>query len=49
LSDLAERIMAEIRGSSDPEREARLRRYFREPIETHGLTRQQSKDIARKY
>jgi 3-methyladenine DNA glycosylase AlkD len=49
LSDLAERIMAEIREASDPERETQLRRYFREPIETHGLTSQQSKDIARKY
>ena len=49
MSDLAERIMAEIRDSSDPEREAQLRRYFREPIKTHGLTSQQSKDIASKY
>ena len=49
MSDLAERIMAEIRDASDPEKEARLRRYFREPIETHGLTSQQSKDIASKY
>jgi 3-methyladenine DNA glycosylase AlkD len=49
LGDLAERIMAEIRDSSDPEREARLRRYFREPIETYSLTSQQSKDIARKF
>ncbi len=49
MSDLADRIMAEIRDSSDPEREAQLRRYFREPIESHGLTSQQSKDIARKY
>ena len=49
MSDLAERMMAEIRDSSDPEKEAQLRRYFREPIETHGLTSQQSKDIARKY
>ncbi len=49
MSDLAERIMAEIRGSSDPEKKAQLRRYFREPIESHGLTSQQSKDIARKY
>jgi 3-methyladenine DNA glycosylase AlkD len=49
LSDLAEKIMAEIRDSSDPEKEALLMRYFREPIETHGLTSQQSKDIARKY
>ena len=49
MSDLAERIVAEIRDTSDPEREAQLRRYFREPVETHGLTSQQSKDIARKY
>ena len=49
MSDLAARIMAEIRDSSDPEKEAQLRRYFREPIETHGLTSQQSKDIASKY
>ena len=49
MSDLAERIMAKIRDASDPEKEAQLRRYFREPIETHGLTSQQSKDIASKY
>lgn len=49
MSDLAERIMAEVRDSGDPDREAQLRRYFREPIESHGLTSQQSKDIARKY
>jgi 3-methyladenine DNA glycosylase AlkD len=49
LSDLAERIVAEIRDASDPEKEAQLRRYFREPIETQGLTSQQSKDIASKY
>lgn len=49
MSDLAERIMAEIRDASDPEREALLKRYFREPIEAYGLTSQQSKDIARKY
>lgn len=49
MSDLAERIVAEIRDASDPEKETQLRRYFREPIETHGLTSQQSKDIASKY
>ena len=49
MSDLAERMVAEIRDASDPEKEAQLRRYFREPIETHGLTSQQSKDIASKY
>ena len=49
MSDLAERIVAEIRDASDPEKEAQLRRYFREPIETQGLTSQQSKDIASKY
>jgi len=49
LSDLAERMVAEIRDASDPEKEAQLRRYFREPIETQGLTSQQSKDIASKY
>jgi len=49
LSDLAERIMAEVRDSGDPENKAQLKRYFREPIESHGLTSQQSKVIARKY
>jgi len=49
LSDLAERIMAEIRDSGDPEKEAQLKRYFREPIESYGLSSQQSKEIARKY
>ena len=49
MSDLAERIMAEVRDSGDPEQEAQLKRYFREPIESHGLTSQQSKDIAKKY
>ena len=49
MSDLAERMVAEIRDASDPEKEAQLRRYFREPIETQGLTSQQSKDIASKY
>lgn len=49
MSDLAERIMAEVRDSGDPENKAQLKRYFREPIESHGLTSQQSKVIARKY
>ena len=49
MSDLAKRMMAEVRDSSDPEKEAQLRRYFREPIETHGLTSQQFKNMARKY
>jgi len=49
LSDLAERIMAEVRNSGDPEKKAQLKRYFREPIESHGLTSQQTKEIAKKY
>lgn len=49
MSDLAERIMAEVRDTGDPEKKAQLKRYFREPVESHGLTSQQSKDIARKY
>ena len=48
MSELAERIKVDVKAAGSPERAEQLRRYFREPIETYGLSSQQSKDIAKK-
>ncbi|MBN2334532.1 DNA alkylation repair protein [Candidatus Bathyarchaeota archaeon] len=49
MPELAERIKADVREAGSPERAEQLRRYFREPIETFGLSSQQTNDIAKKY
>jgi len=49
LSELADRIMAEIEKQGDPERKADLIRYFKESIETYGLTQKQNKAIADQF
>lgn len=49
MSNLAEEIEEEAKRIGDPERERQLRRYFREPIETYGLTMTQSRELAKKY
>jgi 3-methyladenine DNA glycosylase AlkD len=50
---MSHEIVAEIRADlmrmGSPEHAERVRRYFREPIETHGLTAPQEKELARKY
>ena len=46
MSELAERIMAEIERRGDPERKKDLLRYFREPIQTYGLSQAQNKEVA---
>ncbi|RLI00964.1 DNA alkylation repair protein, partial [Candidatus Bathyarchaeota archaeon] len=44
-----DRIMAEIEKQGDPERKADLIRYFKESIETYGLTQKQNKAIADQF
>ena len=46
MSDLAQRVQAEIKSRADPDREKDLRRYFKEPIETYGLSQKQDKEVA---
>jgi 3-methyladenine DNA glycosylase AlkD len=42
-------IRADLRRMGSPEHAERVRRYFREPIETHGLTATQEKELAKRY
>ncbi|MCW4011654.1 MAG: DNA alkylation repair protein [Candidatus Bathyarchaeota archaeon] len=49
MTSLADRIMAEIEKQGDPERRADLLRYFKEPIETYGLSQKQNKTIADQF
>jgi 3-methyladenine DNA glycosylase AlkD len=42
-------IRREIRGRSDPENASKMRRYFREPIETYGLSAPDVKEIASRH
>ena len=48
-ADIVSEIKADIMRESDPEFAKRLKQYFKEPIETHGLRAPQQKEIARKY
>lgn len=49
MTSLADRIMAEIEKQGDPERKADLLRYFKESIETYGLSQKQNKAIADQF
>ncbi len=49
LSDLDSRILAEIKNRANPEREKDLRRYFKEPIETYGLSQKVAKEVADQF
>jgi len=44
-----EEIRREIRGRSNPEKADQMKRYFREPIETYGLSALDVKVIARRH
>ena len=44
---LLEDIRAEIRDRGDPEKAEKIRRYFREPIKTYGLSSDDVKEIAK--
>jgi 3-methyladenine DNA glycosylase AlkD len=46
---LVEEIRAKIRENASPEHAVKVRRYFREPIETHGLTSQAEKEITNHF
>lgn len=46
MTELADRIMAEIESRGDPKRREDLLRYFREPIKTYGLSQKQNKEIS---
>jgi hypothetical protein len=46
LSNLSKRILDEIENRKDPERIEDLLRYFKEPIETYGLSQKQAKEVA---
>ena len=48
-AEIVSEIRAEILSEAEPEFAGRLRQYFKEPIETHGLRAPQQKEIARKY
>jgi 3-methyladenine DNA glycosylase AlkD len=49
LNSLAEEIREEIRKHSSAERAEQTKKYFREPVETYGLSSIQAKEIAKKY
>ena len=44
-----EEIRREIRGRSNPEKADQMKRYFREPIETYGLSALDVKEIAKRH
>jgi 3-methyladenine DNA glycosylase AlkD len=50
---MSHEIVAEIRADlsrkGNPDHANRVKRYFKEPIETHGLTSPQEKELAKKY
>jgi 3-methyladenine DNA glycosylase AlkD len=46
---IVEEIRLEIRNRASPERAERARGYFKEPIEVHGLSAPQEKEIARQF
>jgi len=50
---MSHEIVAEIRADlsrmGSPDHADRVKRYFKEPIETHGLTAPQEKELAKKY
>jgi 3-methyladenine DNA glycosylase AlkD len=48
-AEIVSEIRAEIMREAEPEFAERLKRYFKEPIKTHGLRAPQQKEIARKY
>jgi len=48
-AEIVSEIRAEILREAEPEFAERLKQYFKEPIETHGLRAPQQKEIARKY
>ena len=49
MTELADRIIAEIKRQGDPDRRADLLRYFKEPIETYGLSQKQNKAVADQF
>jgi len=50
---MSHEIVAEIRADlnrmANPDHADRAKQYFKEPIETHGLTAPQEKELAKKY
>lgn len=46
---IVEDIRSEIRGRASPEGAEKARRYFREPIEVHGLSASEEKDVAKQF
>lgn len=49
LSELFNEIDKEIKQLANTERAERLKRYFKEPLTTYGLTEPQHKELARRY
>ena len=49
MSKLAERIIEEAARRGDPTRRDDLLRYFKEPIETYGLSQTQNKELAQLF
>ena len=47
--EIAAEIRADIIRMGSPDHADRVKRYFKEPIETHGLTSPQEKELAKKY
>ena len=49
MINLAEKIRIEVRNQGSEEKAEQTRKYFREHVETHGLSSSQAKDIAKKF
>ncbi|MCW4050935.1 MAG: DNA alkylation repair protein [Candidatus Bathyarchaeota archaeon] len=49
MSSLHDEILAEIKRQANPVKAEEHHRYFREPIETYGLSSPQAKEIAKQY
>lgn len=49
MNSLAEKIRAEVRKQGNEERAEKTKKYFREKVETYGLSSSQVKELAKKF
>lgn len=47
--EIVAEIRADLKRMENPDHADRVKQYFKEPIETHGLTAPQEKELAKKY